>query len=54
MQPGSLVLSLILLPLLASNGAYLLSAYEGHIPWCIPYIEGCTTISRAASSGTAV
>ena len=54
MQPGSLVLSLILLPLLASNGAYLLSAYEGHIPWCIPYIEGCTTISRAARSGTAV
>jgi len=45
---------LTLLPLLACNGAYLLSAYEGFIPWCIPYIDGCTTISRAARSGNAL
>ena len=45
---------LTLLPLLACNGAYLLSAYEGFIPWCIPYIDGCTTISRAARSGNAI
>ena len=50
MQPRILVIILTLLPLLACNGAYLLSAYEGFIPWCIPYIDGCTTISRAARS----
>jgi len=32
----------------------LLSAYEGLIPWCMPYIDGCTTISRAARSGNSI
>ena len=54
MQPRTLAIILTLLPLLACNGAYLLSAYEGFIPWCIPYIDGCTTISRAARSGNAI
>ena len=54
MQPRTLVIILTILPLLACNGAYLLSAYEGFIPWCIPYIDGCTTISRAARSGNAI
>jgi hypothetical protein len=54
MQPGKLVLLIIILPLLASNTVYLLSAYEGFIPWCIPYIDGCTTISQAARSGNSI
>ena len=54
MQPRTLAIILTILPLLACNGAYLLSAYEGFIPWCIPYIDGCTTISRAARSGNAI
>ena len=54
MQPRTLAIILTILPLLACNGAYLLSAYEGYIPWCIPYIDGCTTISRAARSGNAI
>ncbi len=54
MQPRTLVILLILLPLLAANGAYLLSAYEGLIPWCIPYVDGCTSISRAARSGNSI
>ena len=40
--------------MLASNIVYLLSAYEGFIPWCIPYIDGCTTISKAARSGNSI
>ena len=51
MQPRTLALLVIILPLLASNGAYLLSAYEGFVPWCMPYIDGCTTISQAGRSG---
>jgi hypothetical protein len=54
MQPGTLVLLITILPLLASNTVYLLSAYEGFIPWCIPYIDGCTTISQAARSGNSI
>ncbi len=54
MQPGKLVLLIIILPLLASNTVYLLSAYEGFIPWCMPYIDGCTTISQAARSGNSI
>lgn len=54
MQPRTLVLLITLLPLLVSNAVYLLSAYEGSVPWCIPYIDGCTTISRAARSGNSI
>ena len=54
MQPRTLAIIITLLPLLASNGAYLLSASEGFVPWCIPYIDGCTTISQAGRSGNAI
>jgi hypothetical protein len=54
MQPRTLAILVITLPLLASNGAYLLSAYEGFIPWCMPYIDGCTTISQAGRSGNTI
>lgn len=54
MQPRILTLIIVFLPLLVSNGVYLLSAYEGFIPWCIPYIDGCTTISQAARSGDSI
>ncbi len=54
MQPRTLALIITILPLLTSNGVYLLSAYEGFIPWCIPYIDGCTTISQAARSGNSI
>ncbi len=54
MQPRTLVWIITILPLLASNTVYLLSAYEGSIPWCIPYVDGCTTISQAARSGNSI
>jgi len=54
MQPITLAILVVILPLLASNGAYLLSAYEGFVPWCMPYIDGCTTISQAGRSGNTI
>ena len=54
MQPRTLAILVIILPLLASNGAYLLSAFEGSVPWCMPYIDGCTTISQAGRSGNTI
>jgi hypothetical protein len=54
MQPRTLALIIAMLPLFISNVVYLLSAYEGYMPWCIPYIDGCTTISKAARSGNSI
>lgn len=54
MQPRTLALIITILPLIISNVVYLLSAYEGFIPWCIPYIDGCTTISKAARSSDSI
>lgn len=32
---------------LGINLAYLLAAYSGHVPWCVPYWDGCASISAA-------
>lgn len=54
MQPATLALIITLLPLITSNLVFMLSAYEGFLPWCMPYIDGCTTISKAARSGDSI
>ena len=42
-----------LLPLVAGHGAYLISASHELVPWCLPHLEGCTSVSRAARTGEA-
>lgn len=42
-----------LLPLLAIPAVYVLAAAAGHVPWCLPFAHGCTSISRAAREGLA-
>ena len=54
MQPRTLVLIVTILPLVITNFVLLLSAYEGFIPWCIPYIDGCASISKAARNGSSL
>ena len=54
MQPRTLAILITIFPLLASNGAFLLSACQGLITWCMPYIDGCTTISNAGRSGDTI
>ncbi|MDP9142808.1 MAG: hypothetical protein M3O62_18715 [Pseudomonadota bacterium] len=44
---------LVLLPILAVHLSYALAASNADVPWCNPYIDGCTSISRAARNGTA-
>jgi hypothetical protein len=39
------------IPFLATHLAWWLSLQEGYIPPCLPYLEGCTSISRAARHG---
>jgi hypothetical protein len=38
-------------PAVAVHAAWLLSRAAGYVPDCIPHIEGCTSISRAARHG---
>ena len=47
-----LPLACALVPALAVHIAWWLSVRAGYIPDCIPYLEGCTSISRAARHGT--
>ena len=42
-----------ILPFIAANIAYLISASADLVPWCVPYVDGCTSVSRAARSGVA-
>ena len=46
-----LPLLLTLLFVVAAHTAYLLSIQGGHVPACIPYLDGCVSISRAARHG---
>lgn len=46
-----LPLLLTLLFVVAAHAAYLLSIQGGLVPACIPYIDGCVSISRAARHG---
>lgn len=36
---------------LAAHAAWWWSVRDGHVPPCVPYLEGCTSISRAARHG---
>lgn len=46
-----LPLAVALVPVVAAHLAYALSIEAGHVPACVPYFEGCTSISRAARHG---
>jgi hypothetical protein len=46
-------LACAVVPAIAVHAAWRLSVAEGHIPDCIPHLEGCTSISRAARHGSA-
>jgi len=54
MQPRLLALIITFLPLIVTNLVFVISAYEGNVPWCFPYIDGCTTISAAGRSGSSI
>lgn len=42
-----------LLPIIAIHTTYLVSAIQGHVPWCFPYFESCTSISATGRHGAA-
>ncbi len=42
-----------LLPIIAIHTTYLVSAWQGYVPWCFPYFESCTSISATGRDGAA-
>ncbi len=34
-----------LLPLITIHVCYFLAAHNSHVPWCLPYLDSCTSIS---------
>jgi len=42
-----------LIPLFAVHTVYLISAIFEQVPWCVPYLEGCTSISAAGRNSPA-
>jgi hypothetical protein len=40
-------------PVIAAHAAWLMSIAQGYVPDCNPYLDGCTSISRAARHGDA-
>ena len=47
MNFNSVPLIAALLPAIGVHASYLLAAQLGHVPWCVPYIDSCTSISAA-------
>src|SRR5699024_2779145 len=40
-----------LIPLITMHLCYVVSAQAEIVPWCLPWFEGCTSISRASRTG---
>ena len=47
----NLSLSIFLVPVLTIFVSYLISASNGYVDWCMPIIEGCTSISKVGRYG---
>ncbi len=42
---------IFLLPVLTVSASYLISAFNGHVEWCLPLTDGCTSISKVGRYG---
>lgn len=40
-----LAVAAAVLPFVTFNGSYLIAASFDHVPWCLTYLEGCTSVS---------
>lgn len=54
MQPWHIAWILCALPIVAAHGAYLIAIDAGTASACIPYVDGCISISRAARVGNSL
>ncbi len=43
--PQRIALVALVLPIISIASSYFMSVSTGHVDWCLPYIDGCTTIT---------
>lgn len=48
---GWFALITAILPLITIHTTYVVSAAQGHVDWCIPYIDSCTSVSATGRDG---
>ncbi|HEY9030893.1 MAG TPA: hypothetical protein VIM93_05985 [Kangiella sp.] len=53
-RPFHIAWIVCLVPIIAAHGAYFIGLWQGVANECVPYFEGCTSISRAARNGDAI
>lgn len=46
-----MALAAALIPFVTIHTTYFVSAMQGHVDWCVPYWESCTSISRTGRHG---
>ncbi len=54
MRPSTVALLCAVIPFFAVHLTYISNIFAGVVPVCIPYLEGCLSISRAARSGESI
>ncbi|WP_092013524.1 hypothetical protein [Marinobacter daqiaonensis] len=47
-----LAMAAALTPLITIHTTFVVSILEGHVSWCVPYWDSCTSISRTGRYGT--
>ncbi len=52
MRLTSIPLITALLAAIAIHFSYVVAAEAGHVPWCVPYVDSCSSISAAGRQGT--
>lgn len=51
LDPGWIAVATALLPLVTAHVCYAVATSAGLVPQCVPYLEGCTSISAAGRYG---
>ena len=44
-------LLIFFVPIISVSISYLISAFLNYVPWCIPFTDGCTSISKVGRYG---
>ena len=44
-------LLIFLVPIISVSVSYVISAFFNYVPWCVPFTDGCTSISKVGRYG---
>ncbi|MBL8224586.1 MAG: hypothetical protein JNM50_04585 [Chromatiales bacterium] len=53
LDPAALAFTCLLLPVVTVHACYAIAVGQGHLPLCVTYLQGCTSISATGRYGAA-